>query len=618
MTMTPTRSRTTTLFFVKLNRFLRVASRKARHLDAEEFVLAEWRETVADTVGGGHAVLNRAWRAYVALGEDEKDRMDRVIEDSGVMPVLDSCTRVLERGSPLKQILQLIGSIIIGIGEALDVESVPLSAVIAGLLKLLGHTLADVGIFLNDQMIERLEAKLDFIMDLPKGWEIPHVPEHSLPVSLTEIKGLLTGLIQATAFIMDLPTGEDVPPPPAPGSRIQPVSLTEIKVLITTLIELTAFAIDLPEGEPIPPRPPAGTLPVSLTNIEQKLDFIMDLPEGTSTPSPPPADSGLQPVSLTLLKQKLDNLADRLGEILTGQPIPIEPTDTVDRTPHPIKTEIIELERKLDFIMDLPSGQDTPAPPDPAAGVRPVSLTEIRKALAFIMDLPRDQEVPEPPDPASGIQPVSLTEIKVLITILIELIAFAIDLPRDTPIPPRPPAGTLPVSLTDIEKKLDFIMDFPPGEGRQIPPVPPGVTPVSLTQIHGTTKKIYVAEEDDFTPSGPGDARLIAIRAPAPPPNVRITPAFDVSGWIDLSEMRDGDAVTIRVDVSFAGRPAVRFNQITFSDAQAKPLKHFRDFADGVEAVVGTSVDITISQRVSADNFASLVTTAYQFIVESA
>ena len=62
--------------------------------------------------------------------------------------------------------------------------------------------------------------------------------------------------------------------------------------------------------------------------------------------------------------------------------------------------------------------------------------------------------------------------------------------------------------------------------------------------------------------------------------------------------MRDGDAITIRVDVTFAGRPVVRFNQITFNDTQAKPLKHFRDFADGVEAIVGTMVGITISPRV--------------------
>jgi hypothetical protein len=46
------------------------------------------------------------------------------------------------------------------------------------------------------------------------------------------------------------------------------------------------------------------------------------------------------------------------------------------------------------------------------------------------------------------------------------------------------------------------------------------------------------------------------------------------------------------------------------------PLEHWRDFAGGVEQV-GTSVDVTLRQRRSADGFATPVTIGCQFVVES-
>jgi len=64
-------------------------------------------------------------------------------------------------------------------------------------------------------------------------------------------------------------------------------------------------------------------------------------------------------------------------------------------------------------------------------------------------------------------------------------------------------------------------------------------------------------------------------------------------------------------------RPRVRFAETRFSDVQPSPLKHWRDFAGGVEQVVGTSVDVTLAQAQSADGFATPVTIGYQFIVES-
>ena len=223
--------------------------------------------------------------------------------------------------------------------------------------------------------------------------------------------------------------------------------------------------------------------------------------------------------------------------------------------------------------MDRPEG--APIPPPPPAGTAPVSLTEIKqeldrieRKLHFIMDLPPDMPIPPVPP---GVTPVSLTQLE-------KKLDFIMDLPPGTPIPPVPP-GITPVSLTQIQKKLDFIMDLPPG--MPIPPVPPGVMPVSLTQIDrklGAVKRIFVAEEGVFAAASTAEARAIAITAPAGVPRA----AFDLSGWIDLREIRSGDVVRVRLDAAVAGRGPLTFAETSFTGLQAKPLKHFRDFAEAL------------------------------------
>jgi len=184
------------------------------------------------------------------------------------------------------------------------------------------------------------------------------------------------------------------------------------------------------------------------------------------------------------------------------------------------------------------------------------------------MDLPPDMPIPPVPP---GVTPVSLTQLE-------KKLDFIMDLPPGTPIPPVPP-GITPVSLTQIQKKLDFIMDLPPG--MPIPPVPPGVMPVSLTQIDrklGAVKRIFVAEEGVFAAASTAEARAIAITAPAGVPRA----AFDLSGWIDLREIRSGDVVRVRLDAAVAGRGPLTFAETSFTGLQAKPLKHFRDFAEAL------------------------------------
>ena len=95
------------------------------------------------------------------------------------------------------------------------------------------------------------------------------------------------------------------------------------------------------------------------------------------------------------------------------------------------------------------------------------------------------------------------------------------------------------------------------------------------------------------------------------------TEAFDLAGWIDLTELRNGDEVTIIVEVSVADGPLRTWSTTVFSGVQARGLKFFTEFADGLEQVVGTDVKITITQTASADGYATAVPIYYQFVVES-
>jgi len=81
--------------------------------------------------------------------------------------------------------------------------------------------------------------------------------------------------------------------------------------------------------------------------------------------------------------------------------------------------------------------------------------------------------------------------------------------------------------------------------------------------------------------------------------------------------MHNGDEVTVKLEVAMPNGKLTPFTQTRFADNQSKGLKHFRDFADGVQAVVGTRVRITIEQPSSADNFQSPVNVPFLFVVES-
>jgi len=184
--------------------------------------------------------------------------------------------------------------------------------------------------------------------------------------------------------------------------------------------------------------------------------------------------------------------------------------------------------------------------------------------------------------------------------------------------PIKPEIKNLESEVKIIKEKLEEILRLlPPQPQGGIPSPDAGQPPIVVqppigfydytTEQLAQTKKIYVYEEGEFTPAGAGDSKTIDVT----------TAAFDLSGWIDLSELRDGDAVVVTIEVKVGDGPFREWSTTTFSDHQDRGLKYFTEFADGLEQVVGTHVRITILQSGSADGFATQVPIYYQFIVES-
>ena len=181
--------------------------------------------------------------------------------------------------------------------------------------------------------------------------------------------------------------------------------------------------------------------------------------------------------------------------------------------------------------------------------------------------------------------------------------------------PIKPEIESLETEVKTVKEKLEEILKLLQPKGGVPSPdkVPPVIVPPPTgyyeytTEQLAMTKKIYVYAEGEFAAGARGDSKTIDVT----------TAAFDLSGWIDLSELRDGDAVTVTVEVSVAGGPFRTWSTTTFSDRQDRGLKYFTDFARGLEQVVGTHVRITLSQTTSADGFATQIPIYYQFIVES-
>jgi hypothetical protein len=178
--------------------------------------------------------------------------------------------------------------------------------------------------------------------------------------------------------------------------------------------------------------------------------------------------------------------------------------------------------------------------------------------------------------------------------------------------PNRVPARDVKQELHDLEKLMQHIddkLDYPPptddgnlgGNGGHDRPKGESERPVVLDS---RMKKIFVYAENVFTAKKQSDSRRIRVQ----------TPAFDLSGWLDLTRLRPGDVVEVQIRVSFAGRRNVLFARTRFDQPR---LVAFGDFAHGREWIPGSDVLIVLRQPSSADNFATPVELAYQFVVES-
>jgi hypothetical protein len=117
-------------------------------------------------------------------------------------------------------------------------------------------------------------------------------------------------------------------------------------------------------------------------------------------------------------------------------------------------------------------------------------------------------------------------------------------------------------------------------------------------------KKIFVYAEGIFVLHNAAEVHKIVIK----------TPAFDVGGWIDLSNMHPGgDTVYTEVRVSFANRSNVLYQRTVFEGPRLITLS---DIANGND-MAGSHIEIWVQQTKSADNFAKPTEYAYQIVVES-
>ncbi len=132
-----------------------------------------------------------------------------------------------------------------------------------------------------------------------------------------------------------------------------------------------------------------------------------------------------------------------------------------------------------------------------------------------------------------------------------------------------------------------------------IKPAPPGSKPL----IDERLKKIYVYAEDKFAPQSKIERKTIEVK----------TAAFDLSGWIDLSDIRKGDEIEITTFLKIAGKRR-RLDRQRFDQPA---LLSFSDFARGLQYISGNDVRIQLRQPTSADNFKTKIDIGYQFVVES-
>lgn len=186
----------------------------------------------------------------------------------------------------------------------------------------------------------------------------------------------------------------------------------------------------------------------------------------------------------------------------------------------------------------------------------------------------------------------------------------------------KTPAKGVKEELHEIEDLLDQILQIVNQLGPitvdPIPPPPPPPPPYDPPDATPTQpkpdrlpvlqdprlKKIFVYRQGLFRPTAAQRRRRVRIQ----------TPAFDVSGWIDLSALRAGDAFDVEVRVNLPGANNRLYAKTRFD---TPGLLAMADFCNGSASLSGDDISFVIRQAKSADGFATPVDVAYQFVVES-
>jgi hypothetical protein len=167
-------------------------------------------------------------RAIQSLPKDKRDDLLSALEKSGVTNVTRLVTPVLQAQGIFDDCLGLheFAKMLQTQADIADIFEAKLLAAILTMAALVADLAAQE---CDERASEELEQKINFIMDLPEGADVPTVPDKETPTSLTTVRKLLQQLEQKIDFIMDLPPGVAVPAVPKDET---PTSLTALRKLL--------------------------------------------------------------------------------------------------------------------------------------------------------------------------------------------------------------------------------------------------------------------------------------------------------------------------------------------------------------------------------------------------
>jgi len=358
-----------------------------------------------------------------------------------------------------------------------------------------------------------------------------------------------------------------------------------------------------------------------IARIELKVASLQESINGKPFPSGQirgPVAGGKPPLRREI--EELEEKIERFYEIVGGNPVPrddsgaILPTPT-DQVEYPeLRGSLLwmswQLEHKLDHVFSRLVGKKYPktidgaiqAPGEPRTensinGGIDELRTKIDTLAKLLGKTLYDAEWNVEPAPAGGMRTVPRGERT----------------ENDTP--PR----SIKDELHDLENMLNTILHLlriiirllrrrPPFEPPSTPPQPipnPG-DEIDLVVFPEDVKRIFVYDEGVFEATSSADKREIQIR----------TGAFDVAGWVDLSELEDGDRVEIAIHVRLPGGVRRLYRKSEFSGVAEARLIAIQDVAGSV-TIVGNAVDITIRQVDSNHGFSPPMRITFQFVVES-